>query len=116
MALNVLVTRKSNVSSLDDNDSGINGLALIDESEVGYLRKTHIIQATVQDRESGQVQIGALARAEVYWENKRSPAFTLEAPEDLVWLEMDSLETDSDENSEDDDEEDEMSIENSRPI
>lgn len=106
--MRIMVTRKENVTFFDDNGD----FTLADEKEVGLLRQVHIINAQVVDPATGQVHIGAVLRAEVYWENKRSPAFTMEDPENLAWLtisgdkeeEDEAEETEEQEEFEDDEE------------
>ena len=79
----ITVTRKTNVQDVSDSGE----IILIDDSQLGYLGKTHASVVTVAD-EDGNPQLGFLARVEVFWEDKRSPAPALEDPTELVWLDM----------------------------
>lgn len=100
--MNIVVTRKSNI---DYNAEG--NLVLRDPDQIGYLRKTHVIPMAVPHPETGDVQHGVIARAEVYWEEERSPAFTLEDPQELVWVSMDGIDEDDNDDEDDDDEDEE---------
>jgi|GEM_PF-5623527 len=84
----ILVTLKSNVKTdyegkfvIDENEE----LVLIEPDSIGILLKTHVLPINQIDSE-GKLQSGIVARAEVYWNGKRSPAPSLEVPEDIVWL------------------------------
>lgn len=98
----IVVTKKSNVEVDEDGKFIINDLGelqLIDFDDVGVLIKTHIIPMNQLD-ENGHIQQGFLPRCEVYWDKVRSPAPSLEVPEDLVWL---ALGTEEDEDFDPDD-------------
>ncbi len=92
----VTVTRKTNVQDVTDSGE----IILIDDSQVGYLRKTHTSVVTIAD-ENGNPQLGFISRVEVFWEDRRSPAPCLEDPAELVWLDFGNNEQDGEEDEED---------------
>lgn len=96
--MDILVTRPTNVTLNEDGT-----FELKNEKIIGHLRKTHAISAQVADPESGHIQIGVIMKGEVYWENQRSPAFTMESPEDIVWLTMEQDEIEEAEEAHDSD-------------
>jgi hypothetical protein len=91
----VIVTRRDNIEDFDGEN-----MELIDETIIGNLVKTHALTAQQIDPASGQLVIGIVMRAEVYWEHQRTPAFKMEDPEDLVWLKFADDETDDEEEEE----------------
>lgn len=93
----ITVTRKSNVADVTEDGE----ILLQDEEKIGYLGKTHASVVQVPDG-NGNTQLGFLARVEVFWEHQRSPAPSLEDPNDLVWLDL------AGEDDEEDDEDEEI--------
>lgn len=90
----ITVTKTTNVKEITE-DGEIN---LIDESDIGYIKKIHSSVVTIAD-DQGNPTLGFIMRAEVYWENRRSPSPFLEDPNELTWL---SLGNESDEEEEED--------------
>lgn len=98
--MKVTVTHKSNVRFNDDQT-----FILEDGEKVGFIRNTHVVPTHILD-EKGVPHFGLVQRAEVYWQHQRTPAFTLEDPNDLAWLfmEEDSVEVQTAEEFEEDSE------------
>lgn len=103
----ITVTRKSNVEDVTQDGE----IILVDEENIGYLGKTHANVVHVPDAD-GNATLGFLARVEVFWEHQRSPAPSLEDPNDLVWLELSTEEEEEDHEDQDIEEDDEET----RPI
>lgn len=102
----IMVTLKENIQrdekgyfAKDENDAPI----LIDENDIGILVKTHSLQVTQIDQESGLLQTGVVFQCEVYWEQRRTPAPDMVAPTDLVWLMINDQTAQTDEADETDD-------------
>ena len=87
----VTVTKKDNLDELG---------RMIDEDIIGIIVRTHALTVNQIDQATGQLITGVVMRAEVYWENQRTPAFMLEDPADLFWMsfyESEDSEDDEDE-------------------
>lgn len=105
---NIVVTLKSNVQvddlgeMLQDED----GIPLLhDESDVGILTKTHVIQVNQLSEDKTMLITGVVPQSEVFWNLRRNPAPALHAPGDLVWLTIPGDENDEDENEDESEEE-----------
>lgn len=98
--MNILVTKKSNVTFFEEDNTSTENFSLVNDKDVGFLRKVHTLQTVLQD-ENGVTHHGFVTRCEVYWELHRSPALSMEDPLDLVWLSMDSIEETDDSEIED---------------
>lgn len=104
--MEVTVTYKNNVQHnaegemLFHNDGSV---ALIDETVIGVMLKTHLVQVTQLNEDKSLIQTGIVPKCEVLWEHKRCPSPALENPDDLVWLSFGSEEEDDGEGELDDD-------------
>ena len=108
--MEIIVTRKSNVEQDEHgyfilNDDG--DPKVIDQKLLGIYTKTHCLQVNQINPSTNTLETGFIFRAEIFWNDVRSPAPSMEDPNDLVWLTIgddDDADDDTDQDEEDSEE------------
>lgn len=101
----IVVSLKSNVEQDEDQNLIFDedgAPTLIDEDDIGVLVKTHSIQVSQINPNTGLLETGIIFRAEVFWNLRRNPAPDMVDPGDLVWTSITTHDDEVDEEDADD--------------
>jgi len=110
--MRVIVTRKDNVVMTEEGEVYINEdgeIELKNPETVGRADKTHVLALQQFNSQEQRLETGFITKTEVFWEDQRTPAPSLEDPAELIWLSiMSDADSNSQEESDEHDEHDEL--------
>lgn len=86
-------------------DNGDGSYDLKNPDDFGYLEKTHFLQASIVNPETGLTEIGVVSRLEISWELRRIPAVHLLDASEVAFIGFEDLNNDDDFEEDDSNEE-----------